>query len=180
MHGNATSQGRKLIQWNYHPGGYWYSKKHLSLINALSSLQNAWKNAWQKRTWCCWLTALWTWSTGMPRLPRIPRVLWLESEILCPAGSGWWLSHGLSTSEATPQIPCSVLGLWWCKWHWCAGKSPGKGNGAGEGNTSLMKGSWRTWGCLAWNKEDSGGSLSLSTTTWVKFITSWGSVSSLR
>lgn len=43
-------------------------------------------------------------------------------------------------------------------------------------STSLMKSSWRNWGCLTWRKKDSRGTILLSTASWQEAAARWGSV----
>ena len=51
--------------------------------------------------------------------------LLLQPDIIAPV---------LGTGEATPWVPCSVLGLSLPEGHWGAGACPEKGNEAGEGS----------------------------------------------
>jgi len=54
--------------------------------------KSGWEAAWQKRSWGCWSTAMWTWVSSVPRWPRRPMASWPASEIVWPAGLGKWLS----------------------------------------------------------------------------------------
>lgn len=123
---------------------------------------SVWKAAQRKRTWGCWSTAGWTWTS------------------MCPDGQGgqWhqhWISNSVasqdqgsdcppvfSTDEATPWVLCSLRKILVC---WNLSRE-GQQSRWKVWSTRLMMSSWGSWRCLPWRKAGSSETLLLPTATW--------------
>lgn len=125
--------------------------------------KNSWKIAWQKRTWGCWSTTGWTWTSSVPRRSRRS---WPVSEVVWPAGPREWLS-----SCTQHWQDCTSSALLFCAPHckrilsclnecreeqWSQWK---------DSKIRLMRCDWRIWGCLVWTRRGWGETLLLSTDT---------------
>lgn len=160
------------------------SARSLTLATTTPSIAAGWgkgggKAVQRKRAQGCWSTLPgdhgWTWAS------------------MCPGGQGQW-DHGLDQeycgqlnlgrdhspvlSEATPRVPCSVLGPS-LQEHWGAGACPKKGNGAAEGPGAQV-----LWRVAEGARVRKGKERKLRKDlialykTWKEGVAKWGSVSS--